>query len=116
MEERKVDNEITSTKQKINEIDYKIDNEKEKIKKLDDIQESMTALNKSLNRCIELLSLSLKGPTSQNMFEDMQAQNKAIYQNVTSELDDEMDKTRSTINKLYEEKDNIIKEDKNKKE
>ena len=50
MEKERKENTKEYFKKRINEIDNKIDNEKKRIKKFDDIQEEVTALNKNLNK------------------------------------------------------------------
>lgn len=118
MEKQKNERPNDEFKKRINEIDNQIDNEKKKIKKIDSIQEEVTALNKNLNKCIELLSISIKGEQKDKMLNDMYDKNKSFYINFSSTLDDEISITKKKINKLTEEKENIIKEnkDKNKKE
>lgn len=116
MEEKRIDNETTTIKEKLNKIDNKIDIEKRMTKKMEEMQEDLLTLNKSINRCVELLSVSTSGQTTRNMLNDINYQNKILYQNITSEIDEEMLDSKMRINKLYEEKDNISKENKNEKE
>lgn len=112
MDNKKIDNEIINTKAKINEIDDLIDNEKLKIKEIDDMQENVREINRGLNRCIDLLAKSIKGPNTSAMFQDMYDKNKSFYINMSSSLDEESLETRININKLYQQKDDIIKEEK----
>jgi len=114
MEKQKNENIKDEFKKKINEIDNQIDNEKKKIKKIDSIQEEVTALNKNLNKCIELLSVSIKGEKNDKMLSDMYDKNKSFYVNFSSTLDDEISATKKKISKLNETKENLIKENKNK--
>ena len=62
------DNRIEKSKKKIAQIDESIDIEKNKLKKIDNIQEEFVSLNKSINRCIELLSSSIKGTKTPSLF------------------------------------------------
>ena len=61
MEEKKADNKIIRQKIRIKEIETKIDSEKNKTKQLDEIEEIVTSLNKNINRCLELLGVSIQG-------------------------------------------------------
>lgn len=103
-------------KKRINEIDNLVDYEKRRIKKFDNMQEEVIALNKNLNKCIDLLSKSIEGPTKKNMLNDMYDSTKSFYMNFISTLDEEISSSRKNINKLAQEKDDIIKQNKNKKE
>jgi len=116
MEKQQKENVKDYYKKRINKIDNKIDSEKQRIKKFDDIQEEVTTLNKNLNKCIELLSVSIKGKTKEKMLHDMFDKNKSFYANFSSTLDDEISLTKKNINKLNEEKENLIKQNKDKKE
>lgn len=116
MEKQKNENFKDEFKKRINEIDNQIDNEKKRIRKIDNIQEEVTELNKNLNKCIELLSVSIKGEKKEKMLNDMFDKNKSFYANFSCTLDDEMSITKKKINKLNEEKENLIKENKDKKE
>ena len=101
-------------KKKILEIDNQIDDSKKKIKKINDIHEELTALNKNTNKCIELLFISIKGKNKEKILNDMLGQNQTFYSNFSSMLDDEMLLTNKKINKLNEERDNLIKQSKEK--
>lgn len=114
MEHKKADNTTINLKQKINELNNMIEEEKKKIKKLDSMQEEITSLNKNMNKCIELLSKSIESPTKDNMLSDMYNSNKSLYRNLTSSLDEEAEVSKKIINKLSQEKDNLIKENKKK--
>lgn len=116
MENKKLDNEILNTKNQINRIDNLIDDEKIRIKKLDSMQEDIVSLSKSINRCIDLLSQSIKGPQSESKYNDMRNSNKKSYINIATFLDDEAELSRKKINKLYDEKETLLKESKNKEE
>lgn len=112
----KKENQKDNFKQKIAHIDNQIDTSQSKIRKINDIQEELTALNKNLNKCIELLSISIRGKKKEKILNDMAGQNQKLYANFSSSLDDEILLTRKRISNLTEEKENLIKENKNKKE
>lgn len=116
MEEQKKESKTDYLKKRLNEIDNKIDSEKQKMKKIDDIQEEVNALNKNLNKCIELLSISIKGSQTSRKLNEMSNGNKSFYANFSSILDNEKGSSVKKINKLNDEKDNLIKETKKQKE
>ena len=95
---------------KIVRIDNLVDEQKYKMKKIDELQEQISSLNKSLNMCIALLSRAINGPTTQNMFNDMYENNQSFYANMASTLDDELVETRKFISSLSKEKEDLINE------
>ena len=111
--EKKVDNRIISSKEKINKIDDELEFEKARLKKLDNMQEELHALNKSISKCIYLLSKSIKGPNTNVVFEDMNSSNHAFIENAQATLEEEMADSRKNIHTLYEAKEEIIKESRN---
>ena len=54
------DNIISERKQQIYQIENRIDSEKNKLNKISDIEDNFIALNKSINKRIELVSSSAK--------------------------------------------------------
>ena len=116
MEKQKTETTKDYFKKRINEIDNKIDSEKQRIKKIDDIQEEVTALNKNLNKCIELLSISIRGEKTGKKLNNMLDENKSFYANFSSALDEEKTITTKNISKLTDEKESLIKNTKNQKE
>ena len=107
---RKADNRTITVRQRVNEVDDKLDDEKSKLQKLSKMQESVEAIAKNMDKCIELLSKSMKGPTTDNMFNDMYNSNKAFYTKASINIENEEMATRKNINELYKEKDKILSE------
>lgn len=110
----KVDNRISTSKEKINKIDDELEIEKARLKKMDNMQEELHALNKSISKCIYLLSKSIKGPNTNNVFNDMNDSNRMLLENANATLEEEMADTKKNIHKLYEAKEEIIEEDRRK--
>ena len=104
METKRIDNEIKVHKQKINELDNKLSQEKAKLKKIDEMQESLYELNKNMSKCIELLSKSIVGPTTSRLFNNMEENNRMFYTKSTVILDEEASDTMKNINEIYKEK------------
>lgn len=110
MDNKKNENIKDEFKKKVNVIDNQINNEKNKIKKIDNVQEIATSLKKNLNKCIELLSVSINGKQKNKMLNDMYDKNKSFYVNFSSSLNNKIAITKNKINELNEKKDILIKE------
>lgn len=113
MEEKgniQIDNRIETNKKKINKIDNELEFEKARLKKIDNIQEELHALNKSISKCIFLLSKSIKGPNTNVIFEDMNNSNHAFIENANASLEEEIAAAKKNIHNLYEAKEEIIQE------
>lgn len=110
--EKKIDNRIISTKEKIYNVDERLDVAKKRINNLQGMQDSVNAIAKSMNRCIDLLSRSIKGPAVNNRLEDMRSTNKIFLAKSTASIEEETMTIRKEINELYKEKDRLIKENK----
>ena len=82
--EKKIDNRIISTKEKIYNVDERLDVAKKRINNLQGMQDSVNAIAKSMNRCIDLLSRSIKGPAVNNRLEDMRSTNKIFLAKSTA--------------------------------
>ena len=105
---------ISERKQQIYQIEDRIDSEKNKLNKISDIEDNFIALNKSLNRCIELVSSSVKSKKNTYMYEDMRISNNTLLNRVSNTLDEERDAVNKNIKNLYSEKSKIEDEAKEK--
>ena len=112
--EKVADNIISERKQQIYQIEDRIDSEKNKLNKISDIEDNFIALNKSLNRCIELVSSSVKSKKNTYMYEDMRMSNNTLLNRVSNTLDEERDAVNKNIKNLYSEKSKIEDEAKEK--
>lgn len=112
--EKVADNIISERKQQIYQIEDRIDSEKNKLNKISDIEDNFIALNKSLNRCIELVSSSVKSKKNTYMYEDMHISNNTLLNRVSNTLDEERDAVNKNIKNLYFEKSKIEDETKEK--
>ena len=112
--EKEADNKISERKQQIYQIEDRIDSEKNKLNKISDIEDNFIALNKSLNRCIELVSSSVKSKKNTYMYEDMRISNNTLLNRVSNTLDEERDAVNKNIKNLYSEKSKIEDEAKEK--
>lgn len=112
--EKVADNIISERKQQIYQIEDRIDSEKNKLNKISDIEDNFIALNKNLNRCIELVSSSVKSKKNTYMYEDMRISNNTLLNRVSNTLDEERDAVNKNIKNLYSEKSKIEDEAKEK--
>ena len=112
--EKEADNKISERKQQIYQIEDRIDSEKNKLNKISDIEDNFVALNKSINRCIELVSSSVKSKKNTYMYEDMRISNNTLLNRVSNTLDEERDTVNKNIKNLYSEKSKIEDEAKEK--
>lgn len=112
MDNKRIDNEIINTNKILNEIDEKIDIEKNRIRQIDDMQDNVREINRGFDRVIDILSCSIKGPNTDMMFDEMRDTSRSFYIEASSSLDEEALEIRNNVNKLYQQKDDIIKEDK----
>ncbi len=106
------DNKININKASINRIDNEIDSNKNKIKTLTDMEDGFVSLSKNIEKCVELLSMSMKGNHIENKLSDISESNQVYLKKVVSTIDDEKTTATARIKNLYDEKDRIEKEQK----
>ncbi len=109
---KKADNQISYNRIQINRLDNEIDSSKSKIKTLNDMEEGFVSLSKNIEKCVELLSLSMKGNNIEGKLGDISESNQMYLKRVVSTIDDEKTTTNDRIKNLYEQKDNYEKEQK----
>ena len=109
MEEKVADNRIIENN-KISRIEIKIDNEKNNLKKLDEMRDDFVSTNKTINNCLELLS-SVKRQESRYKYDDMHIKNNSILKNVTNVIEEQKTTIQKRISNLYDQK---TKSEKNK--
>ncbi len=110
-EEKKVaDNRIYANTLKLNNIDSRIDNNKEKMKTLSNLEEGFVSLSKSVEKCVELLGASMKGNRIERKLADISDSNKIYLRNVMSNIDDQRTDAQTELKNLYNERDIAEKE------
>ncbi len=117
MEGKQADNKILDNKAKVKEIDSKIDIEKNKENNLDDIEEVVNSLNSNINKCIELLGISIKGNNTERKLSALEIENRINYKKSMNDIEAQRQLLKSNITKLNDEKEealNNIKEEENK--
>lgn len=110
MEEKKADNTINKQKVRIKEIDNKIDIEKDKTKQLDEIEEIVVSLNKNINKCLELLGVSIQGNNIDKRLSAIESENNVNYKKNISNIELHREVVQKNIKKLNDEKEKIINE------
>lgn len=110
MNEKKADNIILSKKEKIDKIDDILEQEKKNTRKLENLQESFHALNGDILKCLELISKSIKGSNVENTLDDIRYSNNEILNKSYQNIDSELKQIKKRVNKLYSEKEELIKE------
>ena len=111
---RKADNRIITTEKDIDKFDDQIEVEKNRIQELSEMQETVDEIVDNINKCIELLSKSMKGPTTENLFSDMYNSNKSFQTSVSTNIENNQIEIRKKLNELYKEKENIFEDNKEK--
>ncbi len=112
-QEKKVaDNRIYLNKQKINSIDARIDNNKEKMKTLNTLEDGFVSLSKSVEKCVELLGASMKGNRIERKLADISDSNKIYLKNVMSNIDDQRSDAKEELKELYNQRDAAEREQK----
>ena len=106
------DNRIYLNKQKINSIDIRIDNNKEKMKTLNTLEDGFVSLSKSVEKCVELLGASMKGNRIERKLADISDSNKIYLKNVMSNIDDQRTDAKEELKELYNQRDAAEREQK----
>ena len=116
MNDKRVDNTFINYRKAINNYEDQVDIEKQKLKKVEFMQDELISLNKNMETCIELLSKSIKGSNTTSRFEDMHNANRVFLLKSLSMLDEKKEELKKGINHLNEKKENMIEQNKQKTE
>ena len=81
-------------------------------KTLTDMEDGFVSLSKNIEKCVELLSMSMKGNHIERKLSDISESNQVYLKKVVSTIDDEKTTATARIKNLYDEKDRIEKEQK----
>ena len=112
MEEKKADDKRIENKNEMENINNQIDFNKEKLKKLDDLESDFQELKKLIDHTVELLGKSIKGGNIDKVLDSISDDNKKTFINVTKNIDEDRSEIESDLRILNEEKDNLTKENK----
>lgn len=99
---------------KIKDLDFKLDLEKETIKHNDLIKEELDNINRSYNRCLDILSRTAKGELTDQKYNELYAENRANHLKNIDYIDSQSEQSKKNIRTYQDEKS--LLEDKLKKE
>ena len=108
---KKIDNqmldkkEVVNYKNKINEIDDRIDQEKSRMRELDDMEELFVSLSKNITKCVDLLNKSIKGNNISNKLNSIEENNKINFSKSIGNLEIERDEIKNNIVDLNNKKE-----------
>lgn len=112
MKEKKIDNTMNENKKSTSKsiIEESINAQKNRIKKIDSMQEDFKSINKDINNQILKLSNSIKSQKVNNIFKELYEKNNKAYNKVKNTLCTERIEKENKLKELYSEK-NKEKED-----
>ena len=110
MDEKKADDKLYQTKKKIDNVDEHIESNQEKLKGLDDLEETFSSLHNNMMTCAMLLSQSMKSKRTTAIVNNIEETNQVEYRKTISSIDDERRTTKENIKKLNDEKESLNKE------
>ena len=102
---KKADNLSYDKKRIINDLEEQIYDNKNKLKELVKMQESLIALDFNINNCINLLSKSMKGANDEALYSDMQEVNRKNLFNSLDVIEKDVDILKKNINELRTKKE-----------
>ena len=94
------------------ELDHQIDSEYNRLSDMEKLQQELTTLHNSLNACIDIVSTSIVSKGLNEHFDRMKSDNRSEYLKAFQEVDSQIDESKNNINRLNEEKNDIIEEEK----
>lgn len=114
-ENRKVDNKVKDKKdpkqESITEINNKIYEQRSKLRELEDKEELLTSISKTLEKVIETMNLSVSGRNVNYRLNEMYESNKSQRAKFTEAIEKERSAINNTIKQLNETKDKIKSSD-----
>lgn len=113
-EEKKIDNKINENRIKLKEVNDSIENENNKMKKLDEIEELFVSLNTNINKCVDLLAKSIKGEKIDKKLSVIEENNKINFNksmySIAADRED-VKKRLIALNEKKEEYQELIRKD-----
>ena len=100
---------------KIQELDFKIDIEKEKVKHNNQIKEELENINASYNRCLDILSRSATGKAANSKYKELYTRNRIDYNKNIDYLENQNSQFQKNINTYLDERETIKKNSKEEK-
>ena len=106
-------------KKELDSVDKQIDEQESLIKECNNANETFSRIRKSMDRCIDLLSRSVKGPSAGRDYEEMHYVNESEYSKLTKEAENNRIEATRKLEDLREQRQKLIErieEDENEEE
>ena len=106
-------------KKELDSVDKQIDEQESLIKECNNANETFSRIRKSMDRCIDLLSRSVKGPSASKDYEEMHYVNESEYSKLTKEAENNRIEATRKLEDLREQRQKLIErieEDENEEE
>ena len=106
-------------KKELDSVDKQIDEQESLIKECNNANETFSRTRKSMDRCIDLLSRSVKGPSASKDYEEMHYVNESEYSKLTKEAENNRIEATRKLEDLREQRQKLIErieEDENEEE
>ena len=106
-------------KKGLDSVDKQIDEQESLIKECNNANETFSRIRKSMDRCIDLLSRSVKGPSASKDYEEMHYVNESEYSKLTKEAENNRIEATRKLEDLREQRQKLIErieEDENEEE
>lgn len=106
-------------KKELDSVDKQIDEQEALIKECNNANETFSRIRKSMDRCIDLLSRSVKGPSASKDYEEMHYVNESEYSKLTKEAENNRIEATRKLEDLREQRQKLIErieEDDNEEE
>ena len=106
-------------KKELDSVDKQIDEQESLIKECNNANETFSRIRKSMDRCIDLLSRSVKGPSASKDYEEMHYVNESEYSKLTKEAENNRIEATRKLEDLREQRQKLIErieEDENAEE
>ena len=106
-------------KKELDSVDKQIDEQEALIKECNNANETFSRIRKSMDRCIDLLSRSVKGPSASKDYEEMHYVNESEYSKLTKEAENNRIEAIRKLEYLREQRQKLIErieEDENEEE
>ena len=114
--EKKADNLSYEKKKAVLELDDKIYNNKKKINNLVNIQDELMSLDLSINKCIDLLSETVKEENGNTLYDDAQQTNKKNFYKSLDIIEKNVDSLKKNISDLTSKKEELKKQNNSEKD
>ena len=106
-------------KKELDSVDKQIDEQEALIKECNNANETFSRIRKSMDRCIDLLSSYVKGPSAIKDYEEMHYVNESEYIKLTKEAENNRIEATRKLEDLREQRQKLIErieEDENEEE